>query len=62
MDRRYDAVHRRCQVNGRLVGHDVDETLILGDPISSLDMPSDDFGLGDPLADVRQPEDEGRHQ
>jgi hypothetical protein len=45
----------------RLVGLDLDEVLVLGDVVSLPDLPGDDLGGRDALADVGEAELEGGH-
>ena len=45
---------RRFHFDRRLVGHHVGKLLVLLDPVADLDVPGDDFGLGNAFADVGQ--------
>jgi hypothetical protein len=49
-----NARNRAFHLDGRLVGHHVGKRLVFLDPVARLDMPGDDFGLGNAFADVRQ--------
>ena len=49
---------RRLHLDRRLVGHHVGELLVLLDAVADRDVPRDDLGLGNALADVRQLEGE----
>ena len=51
-----DTRYRRFHFDGRLVGHHIGELGIFLDAFADLDMPSDDFGLGNAFADVGQTE------
>ena len=48
--------NRRFHLDRRLVGHHVGQLLIFLDALADLDVPGDDFGLGNAFADVRQTE------
>ena len=52
---------RAIHLDRRLVGHHVDELLVLVDRVADLDVPGDDLGLGDAFADVGQLEDVASH-
>ena len=52
---------RRFHFDRRLVGHHVGELLVFLDAVADLDVPRDDFGLGNAFADVGQLELIGRH-
>ncbi len=52
---------RAFHLDRRLVGHHVGKPAVFLDPVADLDVPGDDLGLGDALADVRQPEYEAPH-
>ena len=43
---------RRRHLDGRLVGLDLDQQVVLGDLLADGDQPADDLALGDPLAEV----------
>src|SRR5205823_3493294 len=51
---------RRRQLDGRLVGHHLDERLVELDLVAHLDLPRDDLALDDTLTDIRHVEIE-RH-
>jgi len=63
LTRQFDhgARNRRFHLDRRLVGHHVGDRLILLDAVAELDVPGDDFGLGDAFADVGQAEGETSH-
>ena len=46
------AVHRAGNFHRRLVGHHVQDVLVLGDRVAFLDVPLDDFRLDDAFADI----------
>jgi hypothetical protein len=48
------AVDRRRNLDRGLVGHDRRDNVVLAHRIADLDMPFDEFGLGNALADVRK--------
>jgi hypothetical protein len=48
------AVDGRWDLYGRLVGHDRRKYRVLPDNIANLDVPLDEFGFGDTLADIGQ--------
>jgi len=50
------AGERRRQLDERLRGLDLHEHLVDGYPVAGLDLPRDDLGLGQALADIRQRE------
>ena len=52
---------RAFHFDRRLVGHHVGQLLILADDIANLDVPGDDFGLGNAFADVGELELVGSH-
>ena len=52
---------RRRDLHGRLVGHDGGQKLVLQHRLADLDMPFDDLGLGDALADIGKLDDAGSH-
>ena len=52
------AGHRRGHFHRRLVGHHVDQRLVLRDPVADRDVPGDDLGLGRAFADIGQLEDD----
>ena len=52
----------RRQLDGRLVGHHVDDGLVLADDVADGHLPLDDLGLRHPFADVGQLEREVRHR
>ena len=53
--------HRRRDLDGGLVGHHVGQHLVFGDRVAGLDMPGDEFDLGDALAEVGHLDDVDRH-
>ena len=61
VDRDDGAGDRRRQLDGRLVGHDVDERVVLADHLAGLDVPGDNLGFGRALADIGQLDDVTRH-
>ena len=50
----HHARDRRFHFDRRLVGHHVGELLVFLDRVADLDVPGDDFGLGNAFADVGQ--------
>jgi hypothetical protein len=61
MDRGHLAGYRRGHLDRRLVGHHVDQVLVLGDDVADLDVPGDDLGLGGAFADIGKLEDVVAH-
>ncbi len=55
------AVDRRGDFDGRLVGHDRGEHRVLAHEVADLDVPFDEFGLGDAFADIGQLDDVFAH-
>ena len=55
-DAQDDAVDRRADLDGRLVGLDLDDRLVLGDRVSLAHEPAGDLALGQALAEIRQRE------
>jgi len=55
-DRRDCPHERRRKFNEGLRGLDLDQHLVDGDRVARLDLPGDDLGLGEALADVREQE------
>ena len=53
---------RAFHLDRRLVGHHVGDLLVLADRVADLDVPGDDFGLGNAFADVGQLEFVSSHQ
>ena len=53
-DPRDGSASRRRDLDGRLVGRDLDERVVLGDLLALLDEPAGDLALGQALAEVRQ--------
>ena len=54
MQRRDDPGARRGDLDARLVGHDLDQRLILTHSLAGLHQPAHDLALGDAFADVGQ--------
>ncbi len=52
---------RRRNLDRRLVGHDGGEDLVLQHRLADLDVPFDDLGLGDALADIGHLDDPRAH-
>ncbi len=57
----YNAGDRRRHFDRRLVGHHVDQMLVLLDAVADRDVPGDDLGLGRAFADIGQLEDIASH-
>ncbi len=51
----------RGHLDRRLVGHHIDQGLVLSHVVAGFDVPGDDLGLGDAFAHIGQFEDETRH-
>ena len=61
IDRDDGAADRRRQFDRSLVGHDVDERVLLADLLPGHDMPFDDLGLGRAFADIGKLDDVAAH-
>src|SRR6185312_10764112 len=61
VDRDDPAGARRGKLDRRLVGHHLDEGVVLLDEIAGLDVPGDDLGLGGAFAGIRQLDDLAGH-
>ena len=55
-DPEHDPADRRPQLDGRLVGLDLDDRLVLDDRVTLAHEPAGDLPLGQPLAELRQRE------
>jgi hypothetical protein len=61
IDRDDGAAHWCRQFDRCLVGHDVDERILLADLLPDRHMPGDDLGFGRALADIRESDDVTSH-
>ena len=55
-DPAHDSARRRRDLDRRLVGLDLDEGVVLGDLLPLRDEPAGDLALGEPLAQIGEPE------
>ena len=56
------SVHRRRDLDGRLVGHHVGEGLVARDRVARLHVPGDELDLGDAFAEVGNLDDVDAHR